>query len=198
MGSPTVVVVSMLALHDRHALDQPGGQRREPSQRLLQRRAAPHRLPRWGDDHLPHRRGHHALAADDRPRGLHLHLAHRVRRAAGTHRRHHALRLLHHPPDAQLGRRGALRPDGEYGGVNWAAIAGAGARRCCRTCRASSMRPPEPPGPTDAWFATFFDTIYGYAWFIGLPLAMLFYWLFMRGSAPSPSHVETTTAGVIT
>ncbi|MDP6480121.1 MAG: NCS1 family nucleobase:cation symporter-1 [Phycisphaerales bacterium] len=35
-------------------------------------------------------------------------------------------------------------------------------------------------GTEEAFFHAFFDQIYGYAWFIGLPLAMLFYWLFKR------------------
>ena len=72
--------------------------------------------------------------------------------------------------------------DGEYGGVNLAAIA----------ALVLAVLPNMPgfindvmgtSGKDTAWFAPFFDTMYGYAWFIGLPLAMLLYWLFMRGSS---------------
>ena len=81
--------------------------------------------------------------------------------------------------------------DGEYGGVNLAAIA----------ALVLALVPNLPgfinavmgtAGQDTAWFAPFFDTMYGYAWFIGLPLAMLFYWLFMREWDPFKTiHVQT-------
>ena len=73
-------------------------------------------------------------------------------------------------------------PEGEYAGVNRAAIAAlvlAVAPNIPGFLNAASGT----AGTDAAWFASCFDDIYGYAWFIGLSLAMLFYWLFMRGSA---------------
>jgi len=35
-------------------------------------------------------------------------------------------------------------------------------------------------GTDAAWFHPFFDSIYGYAWFVGLPLAMIVYLVCMQ------------------
>ena len=43
-------------------------------------------------------------------------------------------------------------------------------------------------GTDEAWFAAFFDQIYGYAWFVGLPLAMVLYWLFKQLPASGDNH----------
>ncbi len=43
-------------------------------------------------------------------------------------------------------------------------------------------------------FPEIFDQIYGYAWFVGLALAMLFYFILMRGRRPQPGHVAAPTA----
>ena len=66
---------------------------------------------------------------------------------------------------------------GEYGGVSAAAI----------FALILSVLPNLPgflnavtgtAGTEEALFGSIFDQIYGYAWFIGLPLAMIFYWIF--------------------
>ena len=70
-------------------------------------------------------------------------------------------------------------PEGEYGGVSAAAM----------LALVLAVLPNLPgfinavtgtAGTEEAFFHAFFDQIYGYAWFVGLPLAMLFYWLFKR------------------
>jgi len=70
-------------------------------------------------------------------------------------------------------------PSGEYGGINWAAM----------VALVLAVLPNIPgfinaatgtAGTEEAIFMSFFDDIYGYAWFVGLPLAMLFYWFFMQ------------------
>jgi NCS1 family nucleobase:cation symporter-1 len=70
-------------------------------------------------------------------------------------------------------------PDGEYAGVSAAAI----------LALVLSVLPNLPgfinavtgtAHTEEAFFHVFFDQIYGYAWFIGLPLAMLLYWVFKR------------------
>ena len=67
--------------------------------------------------------------------------------------------------------------EGEYGGVSAAAI----------FALILSILPNLPgflnavtgtAGTEEALFGAIFDQIYGYAWFIGLPLAMIFYWIF--------------------
>jgi NCS1 family nucleobase:cation symporter-1 len=70
-------------------------------------------------------------------------------------------------------------PEGEYAGVSGAAM----------WALVLAVLPNLPgfinavtgtAGTEEAFFHAFFDQIYGYAWFVGLPLAMLFYWLFKR------------------
>jgi NCS1 family nucleobase:cation symporter-1 len=65
-------------------------------------------------------------------------------------------------------------PEGEYAGVSVAAM----------LALVFAVLPNLPgfinavtatAGTEEAFFHAFFDQIYGYAWFIGLPLAMLFY-----------------------
>ncbi len=73
-------------------------------------------------------------------------------------------------------------PEGEYAGISLAAM----------LALVLSVLPNLPgfinavtgtAGTEEAFFHAFFDQIYGYAWFIGLPLAMFFYWLFKINSA---------------
>ncbi|MDP7574918.1 MAG: cytosine permease, partial [Phycisphaerales bacterium] len=68
-------------------------------------------------------------------------------------------------------------PEGEYAGVSVAAM----------LALVFAVLPNLPgfinavtatAGTEEAFFHAFFDQIYGYAWFIGLPLAMLFYLIF--------------------
>ncbi|MDP7070700.1 MAG: NCS1 family nucleobase:cation symporter-1 [Phycisphaerales bacterium] len=70
-------------------------------------------------------------------------------------------------------------PEGEYAGVSAAAI----------LALVLAVLPNLPgfvnavtgtAGSEAAFFGAFFDQIYGYAWFIGLPLAMILYWLFKQ------------------
>lgn len=49
------------------------------------------------------------------------------------------------------------------------------------------------PGVTPL-FPQFFDQIYGYAWFIGLGLAMAIYYVLMRGRAKAVSHIALGSA----
>ncbi len=69
-------------------------------------------------------------------------------------------------------------PKGQFSGANWAAIA----------ALILGVLPNIPgfinavtntAGTEDAIFDALFDTIYSYAWFVGLPLAAGFYWIFM-------------------
>jgi NCS1 family nucleobase:cation symporter-1 len=68
-------------------------------------------------------------------------------------------------------------PHGIYAGVNWRAII---------TLVLAVL--PNLPGFINAatqvdYFPAFFDTIYSYAWFVGLPLAVVIYYVLMRGRA---------------
>ncbi|MEZ6243267.1 MAG: NCS1 family nucleobase:cation symporter-1 [Phycisphaerales bacterium] len=78
-------------------------------------------------------------------------------------------------------------PEGEYKGVNWMAM----------IALAIGVAPNLPgflnaatntAGTDHAYFPAFFDTIYGYAWFVGLPLAAIVYAMLMFGRAkPTPA-----------
>ena len=72
-------------------------------------------------------------------------------------------------------------PEGEYAGISLAAM----------LALVLSVLPNLPgfinavtgtAGTEEAFFHAFFDQIYGYAWFIGLPLAMVLYWIFKQVS----------------
>ncbi|OYV02882.1 MAG: hypothetical protein CFE26_21690 [Verrucomicrobiales bacterium VVV1] len=78
----------------RHALDQHRRQRRVSGERLLEPRSPSDQLPGRWHDHRCDRHPDHAVEAGGGPRRLHLHLAHRLRRAAGSDRGHHDRRLL--------------------------------------------------------------------------------------------------------
>jgi len=79
-------------------------------------------------------------------------------------------------------------PEGEYRGVNWMAM----------VALAIGVAPNLPgfinaatntAGSERAYFPAFFDTIYGYAWFVGLPLAAIVYAFLMIGRAgPAPAE----------
>lgn len=66
---------------------------------------------------------------------------------------------------------------GPYAGVNWRAVA----------ALAIAVAPNVPgfvnAASGKAIFPAFFDSIYGYAWFIGVAIAMLAYYILMRGRA---------------
>jgi NCS1 family nucleobase:cation symporter-1 len=77
----------------------------------------------------------------------------------------------------ELNAEALYDPEGEYAGVSWPAMA----------ALVLAVLPNLPgfinaatgtAGTDEAFFHAFFDQIYGYAWFVGLPLAMIFYWLF--------------------
>ena len=77
----------------------------------------------------------------------------------------------------ELNAEALYDPEGEYAGVSWPAMA----------ALVLAVLPNLPgfinaatgsAGTDEAFFSSFFDAIYGYAWFVGLPLAMIFYWLF--------------------
>ncbi|MDP7028597.1 MAG: NCS1 family nucleobase:cation symporter-1 [Phycisphaerales bacterium] len=70
-------------------------------------------------------------------------------------------------------------PNGRYGGVSVAAM----------LALILAVLPNLPgfinaatgtAGTAEAFFPAFFDQVYGYAWFVGLPLAVVFYWLFKQ------------------
>ena len=84
-------------------------------------------------------------------------------------------------------------PYGQYGGSNWAAIA----------ALILGVLPNLPgfinaatgtAGTTDASFSPIFDQIYSYAWFVGLPVAAIFYWLFMLVRTPEPPSQPSSTS----
>jgi len=79
----------------------------------------------------------------------------------------------------ELNAEALYDPEGEYAGVSAAAI----------LALVLAVLPNLPgfvnavtgtAGTEEAFFHAFFDQIYGYAWFIGLPLAMALYWLFKQ------------------
>lgn len=94
-------------------------------------------------------------------------------------------------------------PRGEYsysGGFNWRAIVAMGLAvlpnvpgflnaATNRTHAQVAANPLVRP-----LFPQFFDEIYGYAWFIGLALAMAMYYLLMRGRVRTGSHIALGTA----
>ncbi len=83
-------------------------------------------------------------------------------------------------------------PKGEYRGVNWLAI----------VALVLGVAPNLPgfinaatntAGTDEALFPAFFDTIYSYAWFVGLPLAAIVYAILMFGRAkPAPIDGPST------
>ncbi len=85
----------------------------------------------------------------------------------------------------RLNRDALYDPHGEFAGVNWSAIIALGLAVLPNVpgfINALSQRHPYP---------SIFDSIYQYAWFVGLGLAMLIYYLLMVGRiAPAP---ETTS-----
>ncbi|MBS0191804.1 MAG: NCS1 family nucleobase:cation symporter-1 [Phycisphaerales bacterium] len=98
---------------------------------------------------------------------------------------------------------GLYEEQGEYsyrGGVNWLAvlamilavapnIPGFLNAALNRTNAIAKSNP-----DVRALFPEFFDHIYGYAWFIGLGLAMSIYYVLMRGRSPAGGHVARAGA----
>ena len=98
---------------------------------------------------------------------------------------------------------GLYEEQGEYsyrGGVNWLAvlamilavapnIPGFLNAALNRTNAIAKSNP-----DVRALFPEFFDHIYGYAWFIGLGLAMSIYYVLMRGRSPTGGHVARAGA----
>ncbi|USN98369.1 MAG: NCS1 family nucleobase:cation symporter-1 [Phycisphaeraceae bacterium] len=73
-------------------------------------------------------------------------------------------------------------PQGEYAGLNWRAVIAfvlAVAPNLPGFINAAT----NTAGTDKAIFPAHFDTIYGYAWFVGLPLGMLVYYVLMLGVA---------------
>ena len=85
-------------------------------------------------------------------------------------------------------------PKGQYAGANWAAIA-ALILGVLPNLPGFVNAATNTAGTPDAIFDTLFDTIYSYGWFIGLPLAAGFYLLFMLvrttpGTAQAPPRTS--------
>ena len=92
----------------------------------------------------------------------------------------------------RLDRDALYDPSGAYKGVNWRAM----------VVLVLSILPNLPgfinaatntAGTDDAHFPAFFDTIYSYAWFVGLPLAVVLYAILMAGKA-KPADVTQAVA----
>jgi NCS1 family nucleobase:cation symporter-1 len=115
--------------------------------------------------------------------GLHLHLAHRLLGAAGPVAGHPDRRLLPHPEEGTEGRRPLQRIRRLH------VQRGVELDRDRRPCLGVL---PNVPGFLNAAFPQafpdvggFFKGVYTYAWFVGLAIAAVIYWLGMRGKAKS-------------
>ena len=79
----------------------------------------------------------------------------------------------------RLDLKGLYDPRGVYAGVNWIAVA----------TLVFAVLPNIPgfvnavtntAGTEEALFGSFFDRLYDYAWFIGVALSVIIYWLLMQ------------------
>ena len=82
----------------------------------------------------------------------------------------------------------------QYGGANWAAIA-ALILGVLPNIPGFINAATNTAGTPEAIFDTLFDTIYSYAWFVGLPVAAGFYWLFMLvRTTPNTTAAQSRTS----
>ena len=84
-------------------------------------------------------------------------------------------------------------PNGIYAGVNWRAMIALGLA-VLPNLPGFINAATNTAGTPEAHFPPFFDAIYSYAWFIGLLLAVVLYAVLMRGRAtPAPEHDPNAT-----